>query len=78
MKIVTREVRTLITKVKISPRDAPVNIAGFSPAEKIWFPTLPATPSTYSSLKWDAQVLGNLGSQLFILIRQVYRTVETI
>jgi len=72
VQVVTWKVRTFITKAKVSLRNAPVDIAGFSPAKKIRFPTLPTTPFTYGSLKWNAQIIGNLGSQFLIVIRSIH------
>jgi hypothetical protein len=72
MKIITRKVRALMTEVEFSFRDAPVNITWLSPVKEIWSPSLAPTPLTYRLLHWDAHVLGNLGSQFFVLIGQVH------
>jgi len=55
----TWKARTLITEVQLSFHDAPVNITGFSPVKKIWFPRLLTTPFTHGLLKWNAKVIGN-------------------
>jgi hypothetical protein len=69
VKIVTWKVRTLRAKIKVSFGDAPINITGFSPVKKIWFPSLATTPFAYRPLKWDTQVPRNLASQFLVLPR---------
>jgi hypothetical protein len=59
--MVTWKVRTLVAKVQLSFRDAPVNITGFIPAEKIRFPCFFTTPFAYRLFNWDTKVLRNFG-----------------
>jgi len=59
--MVTWKVGALVTKIQLSFRDAPANIAWLSPAKEIRAPRFFTTPFAYRLLKWYAKVLGNFG-----------------
>jgi hypothetical protein len=72
VKIITRKVGALMTEVEFSFRDAPENVTWFSPVKEIGSPSLSPTPFAYRLLGWNTHVLGDSGSQLFVLIGQVH------
>jgi len=76
--MVTRKVRTFGTKTNTFSIDAFIDITRLSHTYECYCSFLISTATANCLLLRNIHVLGNCGSQTFILSSQVHRTVKTI